>query len=87
VFGREITKYTVIYGVYERFWPTLGMNPRIVQQTSRSATDTEDTNAGCAIKAASSRRLYVLILVVTDLELQIVHLLFKPDTYINTEWD
>jgi hypothetical protein len=23
VFGREITKYTVIYGVYIRFWPTL----------------------------------------------------------------
>ena len=24
-FGREITKYTVIYGVYVRFWPTLCM--------------------------------------------------------------
>jgi len=23
IFGREITKYTVIYGVYMRFWPTL----------------------------------------------------------------
>jgi hypothetical protein len=23
IFGREITKYTVIYGVYVRFWPTL----------------------------------------------------------------
>ena len=23
VFGREINKYTVIYGVYIRFWPTL----------------------------------------------------------------
>jgi len=22
-FGREITKYTVMYGVYIRFWPTL----------------------------------------------------------------
>ena len=22
-FGREITKYTVIYGVYIQFWPTL----------------------------------------------------------------
>jgi hypothetical protein len=22
-FGREITKYTAIYGVYIRFWPTL----------------------------------------------------------------
>ena len=25
VFGREIIKYTVIYGVYIRFWPTLVM--------------------------------------------------------------
>jgi hypothetical protein len=24
IFGREITKYTVIYCVYIRFWPTLG---------------------------------------------------------------
>jgi hypothetical protein len=24
IFGREITKLTVIYGVYIRFWPTLG---------------------------------------------------------------
>ena len=23
IFGREITKYTVIYGVYIRFWPAL----------------------------------------------------------------
>ena len=26
-FGREIIKYTVIYGVYTRFWPTLFMCP------------------------------------------------------------
>jgi hypothetical protein len=25
LFGREITKYTVIYGVHIRFWPTLCM--------------------------------------------------------------
>jgi len=25
IFGRESTKYTVIYGVYIRFWPTLHM--------------------------------------------------------------
>jgi hypothetical protein len=25
VFSREITKNTVIYGVYIRFWPALGM--------------------------------------------------------------
>jgi hypothetical protein len=23
IFGREVTKYTAIYGVYMRFWPTL----------------------------------------------------------------
>ena len=23
VFGREINKYTIVYGVYIRFWPTL----------------------------------------------------------------
>jgi len=23
IFGREITKYTVIYGAFIRFWPTL----------------------------------------------------------------
>jgi len=26
IFGREIIKYTVIYGVYIRFWPTLDMS-------------------------------------------------------------
>ena len=25
IFGRELIKYTVIYGVYIRFWPTLHM--------------------------------------------------------------
>jgi hypothetical protein len=25
IFGREITKYTVIYGAYIRFWPTLAV--------------------------------------------------------------
>ena len=25
MFGREITKFTVIYGVYIQFWPTLLM--------------------------------------------------------------
>jgi hypothetical protein len=27
---REITKYTVIYGVYTRFWPTLHMHERLL---------------------------------------------------------
>jgi len=26
IFGSKITKYTVIYGVYIRFWPTLNMH-------------------------------------------------------------
>jgi len=25
IFGRKITKYTVVYGVYIQFWPTLVM--------------------------------------------------------------
>jgi len=25
IFGREITEYTIIYGVHIRFWPTLCM--------------------------------------------------------------
>jgi len=29
VFSREITKYTDIYGVYIRFWPTLCILPRV----------------------------------------------------------
>ena len=35
IFGREITRYTVIYGVYIRFWPTLHMyhSARSVQST------------------------------------------------------
>jgi len=33
IFGREITKYTVIYGVYIRFWPTLVMCKCIVLQS------------------------------------------------------
>jgi len=28
IFGRDITKYTVIYGVYIRFWPTLDIGGR-----------------------------------------------------------
>jgi hypothetical protein len=30
-YGREIAKCTVIYGVYVRFWPTLGMMPELQQ--------------------------------------------------------
>ena len=26
IFGREFTEYTVIYGVYKWFWPTIGIN-------------------------------------------------------------
>jgi len=29
LFGREITKYTVIYGAYIRFWPTLQVCERL----------------------------------------------------------
>ena len=34
-FGREITKYMVVYGAYIRFWPTLDANNKAeVQQLS-----------------------------------------------------
>jgi len=32
IFGRGITKYTVIYGVYIRFWPILHMSNLVDQQ-------------------------------------------------------
>jgi hypothetical protein len=37
IFGREITKYTVIYGVYIRFWPTLctTLSTRVYNDASR----------------------------------------------------
>jgi hypothetical protein len=40
IFGRESTKYTVIYDVYIRFWPTLGtyhvFGSRVVQSGVQS---------------------------------------------------
>jgi hypothetical protein len=43
-FGREITKYTVIYGGYIRFWPTLHMVPSYwnnqIMNTGRVARST-----------------------------------------------
>ena len=47
VFGREITKNTVIYGVYTRFWPTLRV---------RSHAHDQDVST-CASKA--SRHLHL----------------------------
>ena len=41
IFGREITKYTVIYGVYIRFWPTLIIvleRARLVNRVSKVRT-------------------------------------------------
>ena len=34
IFGREITKYTVIYGAYLRFWPTLVICIRVWSEIS-----------------------------------------------------
>jgi len=34
IFGRESTKYTVIYDVYIRFWPTLDIHDSIATRTS-----------------------------------------------------
>ena len=33
IFGREIAKYTVMYSVYIRFWPTLDTTPIVEQVT------------------------------------------------------
>jgi len=40
-FGREITKYTFIYGAYIRFWPTLHVHP----QTHLASNVSDATNA------------------------------------------
>jgi hypothetical protein len=37
IFGREITNYTVTYGVYKkRFWPTLGIKLGFTDRASKS---------------------------------------------------
>jgi hypothetical protein len=42
ILGREITKYTVIYSVYIRFWPTLVMrSPHIQSQNINSCSHIE----------------------------------------------
>jgi hypothetical protein len=38
IFGREITKYTVIYGVYIRFWPTLASFPMLSPRTETNTS-------------------------------------------------
>ena len=40
-FGREIIKYTVIYGVYIRFWPTLPVGEKHEGQVKRCIFDTD----------------------------------------------
>jgi len=39
IFGNDITKYTVIYGVYIRFWPTLFM-PQYTRGFTQNHNDT-----------------------------------------------
>jgi len=43
-FGREMTKYTVIYGVHMRFWPTLNKAQGI------SSTSNIPSSCGCICK-------------------------------------
>jgi len=68
IFGREITKYTVIYGVYIQFWPSLqtccgsyranppakGVEDRWGAVQERSATQGEITNPQCIFMKRSS---------------------------------
>jgi len=36
IFGREVTKYTVIYGAYTRFWPALHIDRTICCSSTNS---------------------------------------------------
>jgi hypothetical protein len=52
-FGREITKYTVIYGAYIRFWPTLDMNGKRGWWTFANGVTTVDL--GCTASCFGAR--------------------------------
>jgi hypothetical protein len=41
IFGRELTKYTVIYGVYIQFWPTLYVTHMVLQPHITDRLDLE----------------------------------------------
>ena len=45
VFGREITKLTVIYGVHIRFWPTLHMIELQAEQSNGQSHSGADVHA------------------------------------------
>jgi len=52
IFGREITRYTVIYGVCIRFWPTLNMHAAAIRQQA-AATGSARTFAFVWARAAA----------------------------------
>ena len=49
-FGREITQYTVIYGVYKRFWPTLAVchQPSALIITNTLSSQTRSSSQTCS---------------------------------------
>jgi len=50
IFGREITEYTVLYGVYIRFWPTLIS----VSMCMRVTTSGTPASPACALRKHSN---------------------------------
>ena len=54
IFGREIAKYTVIYGVFIRFWPTLNMLHYISLQAPASNTHTLTKSHTTTLHVSSS---------------------------------
>jgi len=49
VFGREITKYTVIYGVHIRFWPTLQMRCAVLKTAENRSSCNHHAERGAAL--------------------------------------
>jgi len=60
--GRETTKYTVIYGVYIRFWPTLitwlwySIQPRTFEFAAGMGMDGNHGNSTCTHQHLASQR-------------------------------
>jgi len=59
-FGREITKYTVICGVYMRFWPTLS-NTQFLRKGAfkRLRPNARPTRPNAATKVGLTRTVYI----------------------------
>ena len=61
-FGRKITKYTVIYGEYIRFWPTLHMTcdqvqPSLIERCTTMCSEPSASSLGMHIHEKTSSQL------------------------------